>query len=598
VDRRQGAALVSAGVNVVLVVVKVALATVSGSIALLADAWHSLSDVFVSLFVFAGFRFSDASRRRVALVENVIALLIGVAILIAGLSILRKAFVASMGEVSNLGIAMVGTFLTIAVAYFLARYKLHVGGATSSPALIADGAHSHMDVYSSCAVLVGLLGQMIGLQLDKAAAVVVVFFIAKAGFGVIGDAARALAAGEMLDTTKRFDVRNTRMGSLLERLSGAVEHVVGRRPRLGVRGLIAQVRAAHVFVVSVMGAGFVAAYLLSGLYTVGPDQRAVVLRLGRVVAVDVAPGLHWSWPRPIDRVIHYTKDFMRRVEIGFRLRMIQETLPTGDAFLWESRHMGGFYEKRPEEALMVTGDENIIDLNLVVHYQISDPAAYLFRMSAPDTLVRAAAEAVARRAASEEPLEAMLTTDRNRIEHAVQAALQGLLDSYGAGIRVVSVRLQDVHPPVDVVSAFREVSSAREDKSRLVREAEAYAADALPRARGEAQKTLQEAAQALVQNTNRATGEAGRFDAIVTEYSKARNVTQRRLYLQTVEQALSGARKLVVDASLPPGSVDLRLLPPGAKEEPMPDYDQMEMERQLDQLGVGRFPAPDFQQSP
>jgi membrane protease subunit HflK len=289
---------------------------------------------------------------------------------------------------------------------------------------------------------------------------------------------------------------------------------------------------------------------------------------------------------------------VRRVVVGFRLRMIEEPLPTGDAYLWESRHTGGFYEKRPEEALMLTGDENIVDLNFVVQYRISDPAAYLFRMSAPDTMVRAAAEAVARRAASEEPLEGLLTTERNRIEHAVHEGLQALLDSYGAGTQVISVRLQDVHPPVEVVSAFREVSSAREDKSRLVREAEAYASDALPRARGEAQKMLQEAAQTLVRSTNRATGEAARFDAIVREYSKARNVTEDRLYLQAVDQALNGPRKVVVDASLPPGSVDLRLLPPGAKKEPVPEYDQMEMERQLDQLGVGRFPSPGLQQSP
>ncbi len=597
-DRRQGAALVSAGVNVALVVIKVVLATLSGSIALLADAWHSLSDVFVSLFVFAGFRFSGSSRKRVALVENVVALVIGVAILFAGVSILRKAFGTPQGDVSNLGIAMVGTFVTIAVAYFLARYKLHVGNATKSAALIADGAHSHMDVYSSCAVLAGLLGQMIGLRLDKAAAVVVVVFIARAGLKVIGDASRALATGEMLDTTSRLDVRGTTLGRALERFSSFAERLLGTRPRVDLSAVRTQLKAVRAMVLSVMGTALVVAYLASGLYTVGPDQRAVVLRLGRTVAVDVAPGVHWAWPLPIDRVIRYRKDYLRRAEIGFRLRALEEVPPAGDAYLWESRHTGGFYEKRPEEALMLTGDENIVDLNFVVQYRISDPAAYLFRLSAPDSLVRAASEAVARRAASEELLEGLLTTERTRIEQTVLEGLQALLDSYGAGIEVVSLRLQDVHPPVEVVSAFREVSSAREDKSRFIREAEAYASDALPRARGEAQRTLQEAQQVLVRATNRAAGEAARFSAVVGEYSKARNVTEDRLYLQAVEEALNGARKIVVDASLPSGSVDLRLLPPGAKQEPPLEYDQMEMERELDQLGMGRFPATGFPQSP
>jgi membrane protease subunit HflK len=263
----------------------------------------------------------------------------------------------------------------------------------------------------------------------------------------------------------------------------------------------------------------------------------------------------------------------------------------GDAYLWESRHIGGFYEKRVQEALMLTGDENIIDLNLVAQYRVAEPAAYLFHIASPESLVRAATEAVVRGVVSREPLEVLLTTDRRRIEQEVAASLQELLGGYGAGIDVISVRLQDVHPPVEVVSSFREVSSAREDKSRFMREAEAYANDELPKARGQAEQAMQEARRTLEQAVNRATGEAERFTKIVREYSKARDVTGDRLYLETIEQSLAGARKVVVDASLPPGGVDLRLLPPGLKEEPVPaqvpTYDQIEMERQLERMGMG-----------
>jgi HflK protein len=418
----------------------------------------------------------------------------------------------------------------------------------------------------------------------------------------VGNALRALAAGELLDTTGALDVSGTWLGRVGRRLSGAFSRVFGKPPRVNAAGVRDFLYARRAVLLPAVLALATAVYLLSGVYVVGPDQRAVVLRLGRAVAVDVGPGLRWVWPRPIDRIITYRRSYLRRLEVGFRLSHAGVAASPGDAYLWESRHVGGFYEKRAEEALMLTGDENIIDLNLVVQYRIADPAAYLFRVSAPDTFVRAATEAVVRGVVSREPLEALLTTDRRRIADEVVSGLQDLLDQYGAGVEIVSVRLQDVHPPVEVVTAFREVSSAREDRSRLMREAEAYGADALPRARGEAYQALQAAQQTLVQATNRATGEADRFASVMQEYRRARNVTETRLYLGTVDETLTGARKVVVDASIPPGEVDLRLLPPGIREEDVPTRDvpssQMDMERQLEQMGMGGFLGPGTQQQP
>jgi HflK protein len=237
----------------------------------------------------------------------------------------------------------------------------------------------------------------------------------------------------------------------------------------------------------------------------------------------------------------------RVVEIGFRtLPLAEAQEPT--AYEWNIQHRFGRYEKREEEAVMLTGDENLVELNGVVQYAVKDAARFLFNVTDADATVRAAAESTLRRLVGETTLDAVLTTGRTDLERACQEQLQKQLDAYGVGVTVRAVRLQDVHPPVEVVDAFRAVSSAFEEKNKLINEAEAYRNEQVPKARGQAQARLQEAQGFLVGRANRAQGDADRFIQQQSAFRAAPEVTRTRLYWEAMEEVLAGRNKFIVDA--------------------------------------------------
>jgi Cu+-exporting ATPase len=303
----------------------------------------------------------------------------------------------------------------------------------------------------------------------------------------------------------------------------------------------------------------VALYLLSGFYVVQPHEVAVVQRFGKrigngtaSVPYAVPPGLRYHFPYPIERVTKVALNQIRAVEIGFRTRKGTASVPYATsepvAYEWNIQHRSGRYEKRAEEAVMLTGDENLVELNAVVQYAVKDAAQFLFNVTDADATVRAAAESTLRKLVGETTLDAVLTTGRTDLERRCQEQLQKRLDAYRVGVAIRAVRLQDVHPPVEVVDAFRAVSSAFEEKNKLINEAEAYRNEQLPKARGQAQAKLQEAQGFRVGRTNRARGDADRFVQQQNAFRAAPDVTRTRLYWETMEEVLAGREKFIVDA--------------------------------------------------
>ncbi len=309
----------------------------------------------------------------------------------------------------------------------------------------------------------------------------------------------------------------------------------------------------------------IALYLLSGFYVVQPHQVAVVQRFGRVRLLPnsasperrspwMPPGLHWHFPYPIERITKIAPRQIRVVEIGFRTRNSTESVPYATttpepaAYEWNIQHREGRYEKRAEEGVMLTGDENLVELNGVVQYTVKDAAKFLFRATDADAVVRAAAESTLRQLVGATPLDAVLTTGRTELERACQEQLQKRLDAYGIGVRVRAVRLQDVHPPIEVVDAFRAVSSAYEEKSKLINEAESYRNEQVPKARGAAKAKWQEAVGFRIGRVHRAQGDATRFVQQQTAFRAAPDVTRTRLYWETMEEVLAGRNKFIVDA--------------------------------------------------
>jgi len=299
-------------------------------------------------------------------------------------------------------------------------------------------------------------------------------------------------------------------------------------------------------------AAFVLFYLLTGVTIIGPDEFGVVQRFGQRLSSPLWPGLHYRVPWPVEKVTKVKSNRIQVAELGFRTLSkgsapIDATEPA--AYEWNLQHRSGRYERRPEEALMLTGDENLIEVNAVVQYSVGSTDKFLFSTTHPDNLIRVAAESALRLLIGQNTLDAVLTTGRAEIERNAKTALQAKLDEYDSGLRVVAVQLQDAHPSVEVVDAFRNVSSAFEEKSKLINEAESYRNEQLALARGQALARLAEAAGYTADRANRAEGDAERFKQAVEAFKRSPNVTETRLYLETIEQVLAGKKKMIVDAS-------------------------------------------------
>ncbi|MCS7252521.1 MAG: FtsH protease activity modulator HflK [Armatimonadota bacterium] len=302
-------------------------------------------------------------------------------------------------------------------------------------------------------------------------------------------------------------------------------------------------------------------YLLSGFFVVRANERAVVFRFGKLVR-EVAPGLHYRIPSPFERVIKVDALSRRRLEVGFR----SKPQTAGDepvVYEWAFKHQIAGYERRPEEGLVITGDENIIELNMILHYSISDATAFLLRCESPEAILLPLSEAALRSVLSRCDMYAPLVGRRKQIETKLMHNLRRDLMRYGIGITVHSVKLQDVHPPLeaDVVDAFHEVARALEAKAQLINEAEAYRNERLPEARGEAASQFHSAIAFGVDRTKRAEGEASRFVSVASQYKKAKEIHRMRLYWEALEAALPNLKKYIV-ATDKAGSQRIIFFPP------------------------------------
>lgn len=263
---------------------------------------------------------------------------------------------------------------------------------------------------------------------------------------------------------------------------------------------------------AVIGVVIALLYFVSGLYQVDQQERAVVLRLGKYVET-VTPGLHWNWPL-IDRVakVNVTK-----------------------------------VQSAGHHSVMLTQDENIVDISISVQYRINDPQSYLLQVKQPEGSLEQAMESALRHVVGGQLMGQIITEGREQIAVDVQQRLQQYLDAYQTGIQIAKVNIEDAHAPSQVQEAFDDVTRAKEDRERLKNEAETYANGIIPEARGRAQRQIEEATGYREQVVSRAEGEAARFDKLLAEYRKSPEVTRQRLYLDTMQSVLSASSKVLVD---------------------------------------------------
>lgn len=510
-NRKERTLFVTVVVSALLVLFKFWLATVSGSLSLRASAAHSIADAAVSIFVLLGLVMVRTSfvRKRLGAslsrLENVLALGVAAAIFYAGFDIVKDVLASEPPELENLFFVAIASLMTIPVAFFIARYLQYVGKQTDSPALTASGYHAQLDIYASIVVVAGLAGAALGIpNLDRAAAAVVVVFVLFAGYEIVTTAWQGLKKPTQVNDAATTGEAWT--NSHLHPHSSA--------------------SLLRLFL-PVAGIALIAFYLLSGVYTVQPGEAAVVRRFGRVVPSAFGPGLHYRLPWPVERVDIVQLEMLRRIETA--------------------------------NSLMLTGDENLIAIRLSLHYTVKDAASFLLNVTAPDTLVKQAADAAMRQVVSQERVDALITTYKNDIQQRAAQLAQQMLDLYNVGITVNNVQLLQSDPPVEVGDAFRDVASAREDRNTFINEALAYHYETLALARADSATGVQVAAAYRAQKLATARSEAYQFSTRLGAYAAAPQVTRTRLYLESVERVLPGMRKYIVSEAIKLQTTDLSI---------------------------------------
>lgn len=272
------------------------------------------------------------------------------------------------------------------------------------------------------------------------------------------------------------------------------------------------------------------AWLLSGIYIVDPAERGVVLRFGAFQKI-TDQGPHWRIPYPVESVYKVNVERIRATEIGFR------NVQNSD--------YGG--NNVSAESLMLTKDENMVDVNLAVQYKIANAKDYLFNIVDPETTLSHVVQSIIRQVVGDNSMDYVLTTGREQVAQEVKYGSQDLLNRYNSGLVITAVTMQDAQPPIQVKDSFDDVVKAREDQQRYINEANAYANDILPKARGTEQRLLAEAQAYREQVISRSDGEANRFNKILIEYLKYPEVTKERLYRETLEKVLGNTTKVIVD---------------------------------------------------
>ena len=267
----------------------------------------------------------------------------------------------------------------------------------------------------------------------------------------------------------------------------------------------------------------------SGIYIVQPDEAGVVLRFGKMSRI-TSSGLNYHLPYPFETVETPQVTEVKRVEIGFR------TVNPGPP---------ARYESIPQESLMLTGDENIVDIDMIVQFKIKDPAKYLFQVRDVYRTIRKVSESTLRQVVGQHKIDKVLTDGKFEVQNQILESIQETMNSYEAGVVIVAVQLQDVHPPEQVLDAFKDVASALEDKNRFINQAQGYQNDIIPKTRGRGEEIIRQSESFNRERILRAEGDVNRFLAVLEEYRKSPDVTKRRMYIETMEKILPGLKKYI-----------------------------------------------------
>ncbi len=548
------AAAAAIGVNLLLTALKFGLAYGSKSLALKVEAFHSLADIGSSLAVFWAVRAQRSgritpartgARGMIASPQRLVACGIGAFLLAVGLLFLRRVITPEAVSVSYPVPVSLAMLLLALMSFLLSRLELAVGEKEGSTALVADSFHARVDMFGSLVVAGAMLGEALGWRLDRVAAGLLAAFILTQAVNVFGAVVRDVARGE---EGRDYLYREWLWHALQQRMPGVIPRLVTRAARAMGRSPESTVdrRTAGAVIFSAVFSLLLLAYVLSGLFTVRADERAIVEHLGKPVDLEnpLGPGLHWCWPRPFDRVRKVEMPRIRRLNAG------SAVAPGIRAVLWTNRHY-------VEEFNLLSGENILADVGVVIHYRVSDAAAWLYNTSDPEALLKSVTYSVLTEEFSRRRFLESITSGRDELEAALTNRVRDGLAAYRTGIELISLQVRDAHPPTEVAADFENVVSATIEYETRINEARGYLNDLIPRARGEAAVNVAAAEAERAGARARAAGDAVRFDLVRQAHALAPEVSRIRLRIEAAERILPGREKIIVPARASSGAVEL-----------------------------------------
>ncbi len=585
-NKKEKTALIATIVTVLLTVLKFILASLSGSIALLAEAWHSFSDILSSVFVFWAIyqdkheskrqkdeegeaRGSDdtigkKSQTRRTSWDNRVALVIGFFLLFIAIGIMGNVISPTSYQIRHPLIVSALLGIICIMSYFLYRFEVQVGEKENSAALIADGNHSKVDMYTALLVLISLLGSYLGIGLDRAAAGIIGLFILLNSLNVLYISLRSSFgtrdfSKENLGIIEGFLVKI--ISTYFPLISDLVWRTLAGIVRVDLEDHRFRERIIKKLMVMVVLAGIVV-YLASGFYSVGISERAIVERLGKPLSPDnpIQPGIHYALPYPIDKVFKADCRSIRRMVIGYK------TDRSSEYIFWTNAHYR-------EEFRILTGENTFLDFAMHLHYRISDLYNYLYSCSRTESLIAALGYWKLRDSIGSSETFKVLTFQRDTLEEKIKQQLQSELDSRKAGIEVVNVCFRDIHPPIDVAPAFEEVVSAQEEYETFIEQARGYTKNIIPQTRAQGYEDVQVAVAFRHRRSSATRGEVLAFQEKNKAFKQYKEILEVLLYLNTLEETLPGIDKVILPPSRKGNPVELWLgglpgsLADGSKEK-------------------------------
>lgn len=537
-NARVKTSLISIVITTFLTLFKFLFYFLSGSVAILAEAWHSFSDIATSLFVLLAVR-RPPEKKKAGLIkihpELKISFVIGLFLLFVSLAIIRKTVLFKGPLISYPLVSGIIFIIFSFGSYFLYRFKTSVGRQEKSAALISDGLHSRADMVSSLLTGFSLIIYHLGINIDRFVGVFIALFILSFALETLVNVVSA-----HLKRKKEYAIeyRSYEIFALLFKRESYLKLIKLIDSKLKLR--IAESKLYILFprlikwTFRILVAILVLAYFSTSFYTIKVDEEAIIERFGRVMSreVPIQPGLHLKLPWPVERIVKVNTKRIRELNLG-------NIVGTKLALLWTRPH--------GEEIDFVSGDNNFFRPYIVLHYKIKDPYTYLYNQVQPEMLLKSGCYRILTKTFTNRFFyDLALFSRKEWIAKSVEM-IQKEIDELRSGIEIVNFLVKDLHPPRQIAGSFEEVIATYQEKQKLLNRATGYRNRQLSLARGNAFKEVTAASAYVLERTKKAVGESQNYLSRLSGYERSKGITKRNLYLKAMGKALKNNRKILID---------------------------------------------------